>query len=186
MAERRIFPVPVRRAVDAARVAPVPPLDEAQDESGFEWNRDYHDLRGLDWQDVAHALAEEKALIARLEAAEDLEEESESIDEERLEAVPDPLWGLDVGVATAVLALSAMGCVPFASCSAGAFGGRHSASHPVIAFYLRSDLVEPLLALAAEAEAGLVVDEYGRARLYAGDAARLVAFAEGALRLQPS
>jgi hypothetical protein len=47
------------------------------------------------------------------------------------------LFGLDIGVASTVIALSAARCVPFSSCNGGAYGGSHHEFHLVVAFYAR-------------------------------------------------
>jgi hypothetical protein len=45
----------------------------------------------------------------------------------------DP-YGLDVGVASTVVALSPLGCVPLSSCNGGCYGDFHHESHPLIVF----------------------------------------------------
>ena len=79
-------------------------------------NQMYQDLRGYGWPDVARALALEHRLIAKLQEAEDLEAEAMQIDDERLDCFEpsDGLWGLDLGVASATIALSAFGAIPVA------------------------------------------------------------------------
>jgi hypothetical protein len=47
----------------------------------------------------------------------------------------DGLWGLDIGVASATIALSALGAIP-GSCNAGGFGGHHQAAYPYVSFFL--------------------------------------------------
>jgi hypothetical protein len=68
----------------------------------------YQDLRGYGWPDGARALVVEHRLIARLQEAEDLEAEAMRIDDARLDCFEpsDGLWGLDLGVASATIALS--------------------------------------------------------------------------------
>lgn len=110
--ERKIFPGRLRW----------PSARQAQDGSGFGGNRDYYDLRGQPWSDVGNVLREELELIARIEQAENPDEESELIEEEFTED-PGGLMGLDIGVASTVAALSAAGAyrspVAMAAHSAG-------------------------------------------------------------------
>jgi hypothetical protein len=179
------YAVPVRRKVDPARMAVIDPaILEAADEAGFlAGNAMFQDLSGLSWTQAARAVAGEAQLIARLAAAEDLQAEAERIDEERYDAfeAADALWNLDVGVIGAVIVLSALGCVPVGSCNAGGFGGQHQAQHPYVAFYLPAAARSGVLALAAAAEVGLILDEDGRAQLYSDRDLGLVRFAELAI-----
>ena len=171
----------IRREVDVAALAVLDDPSRAEDEGYLEGNRSYADLRGMNWGQVAAALQRERELIARLLAAPDIDAEAELIEEERLEAFEDPLFGLDVGVASATLALSAMGCTPFSSCNGAMLGGFHNASHPVVALYLPAEVVPAALAAARTAEAGLILDLEGRGRLYAGQVEPMVRFAEAAV-----
>ena len=171
----------IRREVDAARLAAITPNAAAAEDEGFEGNRSYQDLRHLPWAFVAEALDRERTFIARLCSAADIDAEADRLEEERIEEFDDPLWGLDVGVAGSTLALSALGCTPFYSCNGGVLGGSHATAHPLVAFYLPLNLVDSLLLLAEAADAGMLLDEYGRARLYAGDVGPMLAFAEAAI-----
>ena len=65
------------------------------------------------------ALGREKALFERFARAADLNREAELYEEERANAdqPEEDLWGLDVGVVGATLALSALGATPFNSCN---------------------------------------------------------------------
>ena len=172
----------IRREVDVAALAAPSGGGAADDEGYLEGNRSYRDLRGMTWDDVAQALERERELLARLLRADEIDHEAEAIDEERLEAFEDPLFGLDVGVASTTLALSAMGCTPFSSCNGGMLGGFHSEAHPVIAFYLPPEAAPAALSAALLVDAGLVLDEAGRAILYAREVAVMVAFAEALTR----
>ena len=50
----------------------------------------------------------------------------------------DDLRGLDIGVASAVAALSAARCIPFTSCNAGTFGGSHAETYPLVGSFARA------------------------------------------------
>jgi hypothetical protein len=182
------YAVPVRREVDPARLATIDPAAlETADESGFlAGNAMFQDLSGLSWADAATAVAAETELITRLKAAEDLDAEAELVDEERYDAFEnaDALWNLDVGVIGAVIVLSALGCAPVGSCNAGGFGGQHQGQHPYVTFYLPSAAMGEVLALAAAAQVGLILDEDGRAQLYSDHDLGLIRFAELAVSSQ--
>jgi hypothetical protein len=64
--------------------------------------------------------------------------EATRIDDERLDCFEpsDGLWGLDIGVASATIALSALGAIPVGSCNAGGFGGHHQGAFPYVSFFL--------------------------------------------------
>ncbi|HXZ18009.1 MAG TPA: hypothetical protein VEH77_18950, partial [Roseiarcus sp.] len=92
------------------------------------------------------------------------------------------LWGLDVGVAAATIALSAYGATPVSSCNAGAFGGQHQAKHPYVAFYLPKALAAEIMHCAEESNVGLLCDEDGVAQIYGREEMDLHRFAETAWR----
>lgn len=175
MFEHIHFDVDIERQISPERLR-WPSASQARDGSGFGGNRDYYDLRGQHWSDVGDVLREEHELIARIEQAEDPDEESELIEEEFTED-PGVMMGLDLGVASAVVALSAAGCVPFASCNGGAFGGLHHESHPLVAFLARREHVPLLLEAAERSGVGMESDEVGEVMVYADDIRRMPLFA---------
>jgi hypothetical protein len=79
-------------------------------------------------------------------------------------------------VAGAVIALSAARCVPFTSCNGGAFDGGHLERHPLIAFYMRPQLVPIFVEAATSAGAGL--EARGSVMLYAEEITAIPRFAE--------
>ena len=178
----RTYAVTIRRHVDVGYLTVVDnaTLDVADEAGYLAGNAMFQDLSAFTWADAAQAVAREGALIARLQAADDLDAEADEIDEERFDALDDAeaLWNLDVGVAGAVLALSALGCAPVGSCNAGGFGGQHQAQHPYVAFFLPAASAAEVLELAAAAGAGLIVDADGLAQLYADRDLGLSRFAE--------
>src|SRR4051812_49326154 len=105
------FDVDIERNVDGSRLA-WPEPGAATHDSGLGLNREYCDLRRLSWRDAKEVYEAEGALISRIEAAHDPTEEYELIEEEACEE-PDGLSGLDIGVASTVIALSAARCIPF-------------------------------------------------------------------------
>ncbi len=184
MADARTYPHPIIRVLnpDTLEVLSEEDADRGE-EDGLEGNQQYRDLRGMTWAQVAAALLKEAEFFDRLAAAADLDEEAELIDEEREEAdfPDDDLWGLDVGVISATLALSALGATPVSSCNAGGFGGHHVAAFPHVAFFLPRSAASEVLAIAEAADVGLDVVEGGIARLYGRTDFDLHRFAQFAL-----
>lgn len=179
----KLFDIEVRRVVarDALDDLTTEVADAAGDEGYLRGNSRYADHRGWLWADVRDALKVEAAVVDQIAAAVPVSAEAEAafeaqrdLDSEGAEA----LWGLDVGVASAVIALSALGAVPFISCNAGSFGGVHAASRPYVAFYIAKASADLLVALAESAGVGLEVQDgvlclYGRTILDLMQFARL-------------
>lgn len=150
------FDVQIRRKVETARLGwPEPGAAGARGmDEGFGGNRAYSDLRSLPWKEARRVLAREQALMARISVSDDPETEYDEITDELYED-SEGLYGLDVGVAATVVALSAARCVPFSSCNGGSFGGCHHELYPLVAFYARPAHVDLLVAAAEEANSGL-------------------------------
>jgi hypothetical protein len=141
---------------------------ESGEEDGLEGNQQYRDIRFVTWDEVEMGLDREARLFARFAAADDIDAEAEAyVDEiEEAELPEEDLWGLDVGVIGAVLALSALGAVTVTSCNAGGFGGRHTEAFPLVGFYLPRALATEVMAIATAADVGLDQPHGGLARLY--------------------
>ena len=118
----------------------------------------------------------EEELITRIEASANPEDEYDMIEDELYED-PEGMYGLDIGVASAVISLSAARCLPFSSCNAGAFGGNHHEWHPVVAFFSRPEAITLLLDCAKEANTGLNQGDIGNLVVYADDIRNIRAFA---------
>lgn len=156
-------------------------IEQAVDHSQLDWPaesdlaseehfvRGYIDLRGLTWEDACEALKLERDILIRVTG--DLAAAGESLSDDEYYA----LYGLDVGVAAAVVALSAANCAPFTSCNGEV---RHHEAHPCIGFYCRKGRVRNLLKAAEVARCGLVNGEGGFLVLYAASVAPLLLFAE--------
>lgn len=151
-------------------------------------NQHYEDLRGLTWADVEQALSLERQLIAQVENAADPAAEESRITEGLAEGSeidgPHPLRGVDLGVASAVFALSALGAIPAASCNGGAFGAFHQGRNPYIAFFIRPRRLQTLAPWVRAAGLGLTMTDDGIVVLQARRVADLCAFAEIALAAQ--
>jgi len=180
----RIYPQPIIRVLDPEALGILSEEDaDRGEEDGLEGNQHYRDLRGMSWAQVDEALLKEAEFFDRLAAALDLDEEAKLIDEEREAAdfPEDDLWGLDVGVISAALALSALGAIPVSSCNAGGFGGFHVAAFPYVAFFLPQSAAAEVLAIAEAADVGLDMVEGGIVRLYGQTDFDLYRFARVAL-----
>src|SRR5262245_7331020 len=94
----------------------------------------YEDLRRFTWADADATLLDEQRAIQQV-----LEEGA------RPAALSAGRWGLDLGVASSVVALSAAGCVPFTSCNASTFEPGHSAPFPIVRFYARPAMADILV-----------------------------------------
>lgn len=185
MAEPRTYAVPIERQLDLDQLATL--SDEEADsgeEDGLQGNQQYRDLRGISWDQVATALQLEAALFERFATASDLNAEADLYAEEREEAMfpEEDLWGLDVGVIGATLALSALGAVTVSSCNAGGFGGHHVAAFPHVAFFLPRAMAAEVMAFAEDANVGLDLIADGVARLYGRTDYDLHRFGQAALR----
>ncbi len=84
------------------------------------------------------------------------------------------------GVVTTPDPAPAPGAIPVSSCNAGAFGGRHPASSPHVAFFLPKDLAPEIMRCAEAADVGLLCDESGLAQIYGQGEMDLVRFAQTA------
>lgn len=185
MTESRTYPVTIVRELDVGTLAVL--SDEEADsgeDDGLQGNQQYRDMRGITWSQVEEALGREAALFQRFAASADLDQEAELYEEEREEAFlpEEDLWGLDIGVIGATLALSALGATTVSSCNAGGFGGRHVARFPYVAFFLPREIAGEVMAIAVAADVGLDTTEGGLARLCGRTDFDLHRFGETALK----
>lgn len=152
--------------------------DAAGDEGYLRGNSRYEDHRGWAWSDVREALRVEAPLVAQIASAADSASAEAAFDAGRDPEIEgaEVLWGFDVGVAAAVIALSALGATPFISCNAATFGGPHPAVRPYVAFYIAGADPLVLIDLAKAADVGLEAED-GVACLYARSVLDLLKFA---------
>ena len=180
--QRHAYPVTIRQELNIERLATISSIevDEAEDSGYLAGNQMYQDLRGLDWVDVARSIEIERQFITRLREAPDVDAESSRIDDERLDCLePDEgLWQLDVGVASAAIALSAFGAVPVGSCNAGGFGGQHQGAHPYVTLFLGAAAAESIVSVAQAARVGLSDAGDGLAQIFGAGDLDLFHFAE--------
>ena len=180
----RSFPIEIRRQLIIADLSEVSPeeFEQGEEDGALAGNRSYFDLRGCGWDLVRTALDIESKVIERLKTADDIEAEASAFEEERVTAFHNEpaLWGLDVEVAAATIAISAYGATPVSSCNAGAFGGQRQARYPYVAFFLPKELAPEIMLCAEAADVGLLCDENGIAQIYGQGEMDLVRFAETA------
>jgi hypothetical protein len=142
-------------------------------------NQLYEDLSGLSWTDVARILDLEKSLIKRMEDSSSPSMEMTIIEDELYED-PDGLLRLDLGVASCVASLSAMGCIPASSCNGGAFGGHHMEAYPIVTFLAGRGIAKRILTIAENAGLGLTQQD-GYLVLYSDDVGKMLSFSALAL-----
>lgn len=140
----------------------------------FPANLDYVDLRGLTLAQLDMVLAEEQRGYALLETAGFAPGTIADVDRERSLSPVVPI--LDFGIASTVVGLSALGCVPVMSCRGRSLGpDAHMYPAPMATFYARRRVVPTLL--AAVAEAGInIVNSDGKLEVYSEDLRRMHAF----------
>lgn len=181
---QRFYDEPVRRLIVPASLAVL--SDEEADsgeDHGLEGNHLYRDVRSVEWDLVAAAIQAEAALFDRFRASADMDAEYEAWREEleKAETPEEDFYGLDLGVISAVFALSAIGAVTVRSCNAGGFGGSHAEPFPLITMFLPREQVAEVMAAAEAADVGLDMLESGLVRLYGRTDFDLHRFAQVAL-----
>lgn len=176
-------PPRIRRTIVAADLA-VLSEEEASNadvDGCLAGNQHYNDLRGMTFADLEATLVREDGLVDAFEAVGNPAALEERFVQERGTAFEpvDDLWGLDVGVAGAVIALSALGATPVSSCNGAVYGTPHQSHYPYVAFFLADADLSVLLGLAEAEGLGLVGND-GLAHLY-GSVPALRRFARRAL-----
>lgn len=180
----RIYNEPIRRLIDPVSLAVLSDEEaDAGEDDGLEGNHFYRDVRSVQWDLVAAAIQAEAALFDRFKASVDMNAEYEAWREELEEAETpeEDFYGLDLGVISAVFALSAIGAVTVRSCNAGGFGGRHAELYPQITMFLPHEHVDQVLLAAEAADVGLEMLVGGLVRLYGRTDFDLHRFAQMAL-----
>jgi hypothetical protein len=141
----------------------------------FPANRDYVDLRGLALADLDAVLAEERSGYALLDSAGYTQSAIDLVDRKREEAAVVPM--LDFGIASTVVALSVLGCVPITSCRGRSLGKQvHAHPAPMTTFYARKTQA-PVLLTAVERADIYVVNSGAKLEVYSEDIRKMHAFA---------
>lgn len=170
-------------SIDVRKLAILSPEDaDAADDTGIlAGNQHYQDLQLCSVADLRNALSYEVDLMTAFRSgadaavAENHFSDERPLDDERL-----ALWHLDVGVASAVIAMVILGCHPVLSCNGGEFGNTHSFAAPQIRAYLGSADLDALIIAISRAEIRLAQDE-GLLVLTASSCDAFVAFARQVL-----
>lgn len=136
----------------------------------------YRNFQGASWHLARRMLSFEDLLIAKLEG------HPEGGDPMPLRQRA-PTWlqvlrGLDLGVAAAVLSISAAGGIPVTSCNAGSLGGHHMECLPVVAFHWDPAKLMPLKLCVRQAGLSMWVHEQGELVIGADYIRRMLLFAE--------
>jgi len=143
--------------------------------SNFPANFEYVDLRGFSLADLERALDEEHRAYALLEAAGFAQRSIDEIDRQRAASPFIPI--LDFGVVSAVVAISALGCVPVTSCRGPTLGSRrHQQPAPMIVFYARRTHIAALLEAVERADCQ-IVNNGAKVEIYADDVRKMRRFA---------
>jgi hypothetical protein len=176
---RIIDRVVVRRAIDPRRLGWIE-ARRAASRRGLPANRQYVDLRGFRLCDLDAVLEEERAGFRALEAAGFSQSAVDALDERQRSA--SILRIVDFGMGSAVVALSALGCVPVSSCRGNSLGARrHAHPAPMVTFYARRLHLAALSAAVAEADI-YIVNNGAALEAYAEDLRKMPRFA---LALRP-
>lgn len=179
--EHKTFSVDIAEDISLDRLR-WPLLGEAGHDAGLGLNREYQDLRGASWKSAKMALEEERRVILQIETSLNPEVIYDDYEDERFAEGEDLLFGLDIGVASTVLSLSAARCIPFSSCNGAAFFGHHKERHPLVAFFARREAL-PLLSQAAnESNAGLSSNEYGELIVYSNHIRSMLSFSTAIIK----
>lgn len=150
-------------------------------------NRLYKDLRGrYTWADARTTLREDRAISRHLRSllsSWEMREEAAEVLAVRANMDLDVFWDeyfpaspfshLDVGVASSVVALVALGAAPIISCNGCVFGDPHFHPHPLIAFYAPATSEQAIVEAARAAKLHLEQNDFTKSPMLA------------ALRIQP-
>lgn len=151
----------------------------AETRPNFPANRDYVDLRGLTLAQLDTVLEEERRGYALLEAAGYAAGAVAAVDRRQRLSPVAPM--LDFGIASAVVGLSVLGCVPVMSCRGRSLGLlEHMYPAPMVTFYARKNRAPALLAAAAEADVNIVNSD-AKLEIYSHDLRQMHLFG-GVLR----
>jgi|SRR5271154_3798874 hypothetical protein len=90
--------------------------------------------------------------------------------------------GLDLGVTSATIALSAFGAMPVGSCNAGGFGGKHQGAYPYVAFFIGGADPDAIISIARAAGVGVRSNGVGLVQIFGSGDLDLLRFAETAVK----
>jgi len=149
-----------------------PPEEVLSWEEGLVCNHEYRDMRGRSWEAFFISHRAEKYLITEAgKKARDEEEFDEILNrflDKNRRRFADQM-GLELGVSSTAIALSAYGCAPAESCRSH-FDGLENSLPPHVVFWTREKKAKNLVDLAKRKLVGLInceMEEYGALLLYA-------------------
>ena len=145
---------------------------------GLGGNREYSDLRRCSWRSAREIWDYETSILHKLEMSGD---SSRLEDDQESDEIAEALWGLDLGVASVVVSLSAAKCIPFTSCNGGAFEDGHLEKYPLVAFYAKAQWVPHLLSAAKGTNVGLENGLSGSIVVFANDIRNMPRFAQSVI-----
>jgi hypothetical protein len=175
---------PIEQSLDVESLAVLTDdeVDAADEEGLLAGNQHYQDLQDCDVADLEFAIQLERKLIERLVRSADPAREEVTVAEERpADDERAALWHLDVGVASAVVAMVVLGAHTVLSCNGGEYGRTHTFATPQIRAYIAAASAEQLVALSRRAGVG-VRQEDGLVVLYAPSCQAFLMFAEQTLK----
>lgn len=137
-----------------------PEPEEVEDGRNPGMNLSYYDMRECDWDEVIAALELETELLRKIRMSSSPYDDEDSAIDQNYEDISILMFGLDIGVATVVCALSAVGCIPISSCNGGTLGGNHHEDHPLVVFFANDEHVDTLTRAARHAGINLDIDRH--------------------------
>jgi hypothetical protein len=146
----------------------------------FDGNRLYDpSFLEATWDEVRDAIEIEDDLIARADADSDTADEFDTILDEDVEDWQELALGmLDVGVASAVLALSASGCATSSSCRGHHTQHPSEFAVPEVVFWTNADRAVVVREAAATVGCAFGVGDEGRASVWAPSVVEMLALAK--------
>jgi hypothetical protein len=170
-----VHAVVAQRKIDPRRLGWIEDR-RAATRQGLPANQLYVDLRGFRRIDLDAVLEEERVGYQSLAAVGYDDDGIEEID--RKQATQSVVRVVDFGMAAAVVALSALGCVPITSCRGNSLGSkRHEHPAPMITFYARRIHLAAIME-AVEAADVYITNNEAKLEIYADDVRKMNRFAE--------
>ena len=170
--EFKVFGLPIEQTLNESHLG----LPDRSMVSQFRIdNHDYRRIR-CTWSDAKAVFEFEQEILKRLHEAADLDQEYFTVSDELYDDEDQILQGLDLGVASVVLVLAAMGCVTVTSCNGGVFGDSHHEEYPLIVFYAQAKDTNCLLDAAKTARVG-ILNQDGPIMVWANDIWHMQEFA---------
>lgn len=168
----------VRIGVDEpSRLSGYPRAAEAESDY-LDGNREYAAaVLDASWSEATEALEIERDRLAVAARADNPDEFEDRLDGDLEDWEQLGTYGLDLGVAAAVLALSASGCVTSTSCRGHAGRSGPDRDYPKVRFFSDRERGDLVSRAAASAGCGFGVDDEGVGMIWAPSVAEMMDFA---------